>query len=168
MVASRMTTVGSRLVTVLRRGNVRAQGHCHGDILQYDLGLTHEGVAHVQRCWVLLDEGFQLQQPVTFSAPHRGWWYCDLVKTFDDGNTIIVQDFWIDIIVGPHGQPYRMLDLDEFGDAIAEGALTPADAADALTRTQRFLDRHLNSRNPATPNWPDFPPRRITDLMTHR
>jgi predicted RNA-binding protein associated with RNAse of E/G family len=41
------------------------------------------------------------------------------------------------------GRRYRLLDLDEFADAIDCGVLSPKQATDALRRWRRFLDRHL-------------------------
>ena len=53
-----------------------------------------------------------------------------------------------------------MLDLDEFADALRDGALS----LDGLGRWQRFLDRHLhNQRFPVT-GWTDFPPAAIATL----
>jgi predicted RNA-binding protein associated with RNAse of E/G family len=41
------------------------------------------------------------------------------------------------------GLHYRMLDLDEFADAVDAGLLTLEQGTDALRRWQRFIDRHL-------------------------
>jgi len=38
------------------------------------------GTDREQRSFVLLDTGFQINQPVTFPEPQRGWWYCGLVQ----------------------------------------------------------------------------------------
>jgi hypothetical protein len=50
------------------------------------------------------------------------------------------------------GRHSRLLDLDEFADAIEKGALSTTQATGALRRWQRFLDRHLHSdhAHPAT------------------
>lgn len=74
-------------------------------------------------------------------------------------------DQYIDVIVPTDGRPYRMLDLDEFADAVRDGALSLVEALDGLGRWQRFLDRHLHSqRFPAT-GWTDFPPATIAPLV---
>jgi hypothetical protein len=152
-------------VTVVRDGAVRAKGFRDGNAVVYDWGFTWEGAEKEQRSFVLLDTGFQINQPVIFTGRQRGWWYCDLVRVIDDGDTVHVGDHWIDVIVGPPDLPYRLLDLHEYGDAIASGTIDPATGADGLRRTQTFLDRHLHRwpeiRRDA---WPDFPPRAIAAL----
>jgi predicted RNA-binding protein associated with RNAse of E/G family len=96
---------------------------------------------------------------------YSGWWYCDLVRVVDEGDVVHVYDDWIDVIVGPGDHPYRVLDLDEFGQGLRDGMLSPAEAAAGLARTQAFLDRHLNRRHGAEQIWPDFPPRSIEPLI---
>jgi hypothetical protein len=152
-------------VTVVRDGAVRAAGFRDGDAVVYDWGFVWQGVPREQRSFVLLDTGFQINQPVIFPEQQRGWWYCDLVRVEDDGDTVHVDDHWIDVIVGPPDHPYRVLDLDEYADAMASGHIDPATGADGLRRTQTFLDRHLNRRHDTRRDtWPDFPPRTITRL----
>ncbi|GGR05934.1 hypothetical protein GCM10010168_23960 [Actinoplanes ianthinogenes] len=152
-------------VTVVRDGRVRAGGYRDGQAVVYDWGFTAHGVDYVQRSFVLLDTGFQINQPATFPEQQRGWWYCDLVRVVDEGHTVHVDDNWIDVIVGPPEHPYRVLDLDEYADAIAAGELDAADGVDGLRRTQLFLDRHLNRRHDTRRDrWPDFPPRAIAAL----
>jgi hypothetical protein len=52
---------------------------------------------------------------------------------------------------------------------MASGALSMADAADGLVRTQRFLDRRLNRRyDHAERAWLDFPPAEVEQLMDVR
>ena len=80
-----------------------------------------------------------MNQPVIFPAHQRDWWYCDLVRVVDDGDTVLVDDHWIDVIVGPPDHPYRVLDLDEYADAMAAGDIDPATGVDGLRRTQMFL-----------------------------
>jgi hypothetical protein len=59
-----------------------------------------------------------------------------------------------------------MIDIDEFGDALASGALSLADAIDGLRRWQLFLDTYLHVRGQLTrePFWQDFPPVCIQEL----
>lgn len=95
----------------------------------------------------------------------RGWWYCDLVRVVDDGDTVHVDDHWIDVIVGSPDHPCRVLDLDEYAEAIAAGDIDVGTGVDGLRRTQAFLDRHLNRRHDIRrDSWPDFPPRAIARL----
>jgi hypothetical protein len=153
-------------VTVLRNGQVRAAGLRLGDIVAYDWGFHYQGRDYEQRSFVLLDDGVQINQPVIFPAEQRGWWYCDLVSVTGDGGLLWVDDLWIDVIVGPPDQPYRLLDLHEYGEAIAAGQLSVADAVDGLSHMQRFLDRRLNRRHDAVRGWPDFPPAAVEAMLT--
>src|ERR1041384_5954219 len=69
------------------------------------------------------------------------------------------------VIVGPPDHPYRVLDLDEYADAIAAGDIDTATGVDGLRRTQTFLDRHLNRRHDIRRGvCPAFPPRAIAAL----
>jgi len=79
-------------VTVIRDGGVRARGYRDGDAIVYDWGFSWQGGEHEQRSFVLLDTGFQINQPVIFPEQQRGWWYCDLVRVVDDGHTVHVDD----------------------------------------------------------------------------
>ena len=152
-------------VTVIRDGSIRAAGYRTGDAVVYDWGFTWEGADREQRSFILLATGFQINQPVIFPEQQRGWWYCDLVHVVDRGNVVHVDDHWIDVIVGPPDHPYRVLDLDEYADAIAAGQIDTAVGIDGLRRTQNFLDRHLNRRHDTRRDtWPDFPPRAISAL----
>lgn len=159
-----MSLVGARPVTVIRDGRLRAAGLRVEGVLAYDWGFEVDGVPVVQRSFVLLDDGVQINQPVRFPPQQRGWWYCDLVRVRDEGARVWVDDLWIDVIVGPPDHPYRVLDLDEYGQAMASGELGAAEAVDGLVRTQRFLDRRLNRRHDTTRTWPDFPPAAVIAL----
>src|SRR3954454_11058938 len=97
-------------VTVVRDGKISAAGFRDGDAVVYDWGFTQAGVNYVQRSFVLLDVGFQMNQPASFPPQQRGWWYCDLVRGVDEVDTVHVYDDWIDVIVGPPDHPYRVLD----------------------------------------------------------
>ncbi len=154
------------MLTVIRDQTVRAPGVRAGEVIAYDWTFQLHGATHAQRSFVLLDDGIQINQPVLFPEQQRGWWYCDLVTVTDNGDTVHVDDMWIDIIVGPPNHPYRVLDLDDYAHALTDGRLTPAEAADGLTRAQRFLDRRLNRRHDTTRTWPDFPPQTVLDLLT--
>jgi hypothetical protein len=145
---------------------VRAEGIRWRGVVAYDWGFNDADGSHSQRTFVLLDDGVQISQPVRFPQEQRGWWYCDLVSVVEDGQVVHVDDLWIDFIVGPPDHPYRVLDLDEYADALADRRLTPVQAADGLRRAQRFLDRRLNRRHDITRAWPDFPPKPVVRLLT--
>jgi hypothetical protein len=66
---------------------------------------------------------------------------------------------YIDVLVPGDGRHQRLLDLDEFADAIEAGQLDIGTAVDGLRRWQRFLDRHLHAARDPNSQWTDFPPR---------
>ena len=105
---------------------------------------------------MLLDESVQLQLPLWPEFP-RGWWYVDLVDISEDGDRLMVQDWWIDRVVPPDG-PYRILDVHEYADALRKGPLTVEQAAVGLERVQAFVDGHLHRS-------PDFPPAALAPLL---
>jgi len=117
------------------------------------------------RSYLLLDEGIQMSCPPGFAEHHAGWWYVDLVEITEDGEMCSVMDQYLDVVVGPPDQPYRVLEMDEFGDAIASGELTGEQSVEGLRKFQRFIDTHLNRLGDSAHAWPDFPPRAIRPLV---
>jgi hypothetical protein len=120
----------------------------------------------IQRVFLLLDEHIQLNQPIVFTSYWDGWWYIDLVEIDESDDVITVRDVYVDLIVPPHVQPYRVLDLDDFADALQDSRLNVDDAARAMRNLQSFMDRHLHVRSAEMMNWQDFPPIGIRQLET--
>ena len=139
-----------------------AAGALRDGVAAYWWGFEQHGEPVEQLSFLLVDEGFLLSQPVGFPPTQRGWWYCDLVDVERDGELISFRDMFVDVIVGPPDHPYRVLDLDEYADAVTDGRLAAAQGADGLRRCQAFLDRHLNRRHEVDRSWPDFPPAGVT------
>lgn len=73
-------------------------------------------------------------------------------------------DLYVDVLVPVDGRHQRLLDLDEFADAIEAGSLDVGAAIDGLRRWQRFLDRHLHADRDPAERWTDFPPQRPREL----
>lgn len=159
-------SIGGERVTIIRDRAVRAAGVRWCDVIAYDWAFADGSGNHVQRSFVMLDDGVQINQPVLFPKDQQGWWYCDLVSVVDKGQVVHVDDMWIDVIIGPPDHPYLVLDLDEYADALSDGWLTPAEAAQGLRRAQRFLDRRLNRRHDTARTWPDFPTDAVELLLT--
>lgn len=108
-----------------------------------------------RRYFWLLDEAVQLVY-----EPY-GWhneWYVDIVDIAEEGDVVTITDRYVDVIVEGMGPTYRMLDLEEAGDALLGGRLTAAELAGALGACQRFLDRYLHRGAP-------FPPPAIRPLF---
>lgn len=145
-----------------------------GRVAAYEFAIPAEyhvrGDNRVQRSFLLLDEHVQLQEPLTFSAEFEGWWYVDLVEVDEGASGITVADHWLDVVVPPAGQPYQLRDLDEFGEALLAGQVTPEQAAAGLGRFQAFIDTYLHGPDRVTKHlelatsWYDFPPAALDPL----
>src|SRR5262249_19555008 len=107
-----------------------------GDAVTYDFELPPSfergpGRALVERTFVLLDLGVSFANPcwvrhtnsdgtvVDRRAEGHDTWYVDLVTVEQNGSTFAFRDLYIDVTVPMDGRHYRLLDLDEFADAIA-------------------------------------------------
>ncbi len=111
------------------------------------------------RHYVLLDESVKLvYEP-------WGWqkrWYIDLVHITTASDTIVeLTDLYVDIIVEGDGPTYRVIDLEEFVDALASGNIRVEELRDPLHRLQAFLDNHIHGGK-------DFPPACIGPFMPDR
>jgi hypothetical protein len=121
------------------------------------------GVSFANPCWVRhrRDDGVVVDR----SLEGRDTWYVDLVSVAVLGDVYTFHDLYVDVMVPMDGRHHRMLDLDEFADAITRGGLGTHEAADALRRWQRFLDRHLHAPREPIRGWTDFPPAAIEPLI---
>lgn len=149
-------------VTVVR-GKLRCQGVRIGRVAVYEFDIpsgvyVRPEATRRQRVFLLLDESAQLNQRVVFKPNRAGWWYVDMVEFEEQGDAIRVTDQYVDIIVGPPGYPYRVLDLHELAEALATGVLKDDQVVRVLVATQAFMERHLQGPNHDGPDWPDFPP----------
>ena len=153
-----------------------------GEVVAYEFELPQRfvpwpGRTRLERTFVLLDVGVSFANPcwVRREAPDgsvvevgpsgRESWYVDLVTVEAEGSRYTFRDLYIDVIVPTDGRHYRMLDLDEYADAIADRTLSLEDAVDGLRRWQRFLDRYLHTGRWPVSAWSDFPPESIRSLM---
>lgn len=160
---------GFHSVQVMRGAAGPFYGVQLGDVVAYDFALDdtftpRPGLTRWERAYLLLDLGVQFANPLFWRGDEATSWYVDLVRLTFEGDTITVDDLYIDVIIPTDGRPYRQLDLDEFAEAIGEGRLPLPEALDALTRWQRFLDRHLHDTRWPPATWTDFPPAAITPL----
>src|SRR5216683_3135242 len=157
----------------------------HAGVVAYEFELPDSfepwpGRTLIERTFVLLDLGVSFANPcwvrhvkpdgtVIDRAPEGSdTWYVDLVTVEQHEDGYIFRDLFIDIMVPMDGRHYRMLDLDEFADAIDNGSLNVEQATDALRRWQRFLDRHLHAERAPVGNWNDFPPAATLPLLELR
>jgi len=147
-----------------------------GDALAYEFELSPRlaswpGRTRLERVFVLLDLGVSMSLPAwrpavgaDRDAGAPSTWYVDLVHVTAEQNAVTVRDVYIDVLVPTGGRHQRLLDLDEFADAIEAARLDAGTAVDGLRRWQRFLDRHLHAARDPQGQWTDFPPRRLRDL----
>lgn len=70
------------------------------------------------------------------------YWYCDIIQVKADAtkNTVIIEDLLIDVILYEDGT-MRIMDLDEFSEALDLGLISQSEATYAL----RTLDSLLNT-----------------------
>lgn len=154
-----------------------------GDTVAYEFQLPDRfvpwpGRSLLERVFVLLDLGVSMALPcwrqmrtpegnvdgIDAHLDEPRTWYIDLVHVGYEEERIIVRDLYIDVMVPVDGRHQRMLDLNEYADAMEQGQLDPALAVDGLRRWQRFLDLHLHSGRDPGQDWTDFPPRRVRVL----
>lgn len=156
-------------------------GYRLGNVVAYEWELPEglepwPGRTLVERTFVLLDLGVSFSNPCwvrehrrdgsIFEADPRGRdsWYVDLITVEGEGERHLFRDLYIDVLVPTDGRHSRMLDLDEYADALADGTLSLDMAVDGLRRWQRFLDRHLHRGPWPADDWADFPPAAIRPL----
>lgn len=156
-------------VTVVSRIGTLPGVRC-GRVAAYDYEIPERhavrpGISRTMRYFLLLDEAVQMCQPLTWLGHDAGSWYVDLVSIIEDGDVIEVTDRDIDVIVLEPGRPYRVVDMDEFGDAIESGEHSVEDAIAGLRALQAFLEAHLNRPDGSAGPWPDFPPAAIGVLV---
>jgi len=139
------------------------------------------GRTRLERAFVLVDLGISMSQPqwrtmtrddgavidgIDHDREAQTTWYVDLVDVTDEGNGLWFRDLWIDAMVPTDGRHYRMLDLDEYADAIDAQDLPLDVALDGLRRWQRFLDEFLHSDRDPRAAWTDFPPSIISEVAS--
>jgi len=157
-------------------------GVLHGQVAAYEFKLPDSfepwpGRSLLERTFVLLDLGVSFANPcwvrhlkadgavIDRTQDGSDTWYVDLVTVEREGDRYTFRDLYIDVMVPMDGRHYRMLDLDEFADAIDNASLSIVLAIDALRRWQRFLDRHLHADRAPMGTWTDFPPAAILPLV---
>lgn len=156
-------------------------GFRQGNFIAYEFELPEQfepwpGRTRLERSFVLLDLGISLSNPpwvrqhkpdgsgVEIDPRGRDSWYVDLITIEQHANRYLFRDLYVDVMVPLDGRHYRLLDLDEYADAMAEGAMTMHEAVDGLRRWQHFMDRHLHTGRWPSDHWADFPPKAIRAL----
>ena len=131
-----------------------------GEVVAYDFQLPSSfepwpGRTRTERTFVLLDLGVSFANPCWVRHMRPG----------GSANRYTFRDLYIDVMVPTDGRHYRMLDLDEFADAIAKGLVSTETAIDGFRRWRTFLNRHLHAERAPAHEWTDFPPASIRPLL---
>ncbi len=80
-------------------------------------------------------------------APDDSDYYVDIVRVAEQGERWVVRDLYLDVLVFD-GVKTKILDTDEYLEALAEGHMDAAEASDALLNLHSFIDglaRHGHS-----------------------
>lgn len=102
-----------------------------------------------RKCVMFADES-SLEQVIPNAS-----WYVHVVDAVEaEPGVWVIEDRELDIVVEGDLRTYRVIDLDDFGQALCEGRIPLTDARRILERVQQFLDSHLHHRG-------GFPPREI-------
>lgn len=93
---------------------------------------------HGFSCYFLKD-GFKISK-FYYEDGSLLYWYCDIIShTYDpEADTYVFTDLLADVIIYPDGRT-RVVDLDELADALESGAITNAQAEDALRKLNKLL-----------------------------
>jgi predicted RNA-binding protein associated with RNAse of E/G family len=108
------------------------------------------------RHFVLMNEGIKLMYEPW------GWkdeWYADLIHIGKyNEDTIELKYMYIDVVIEGNGPTYRIIDLEEYADAVNQGIISLKDLRKQFIQLQLFLDNYLHRGK-------EFPPKVIIDLM---
>jgi len=66
-------------------------------------------------------------------------YYVDLIKVWEDQDYIYIEDMYVDVLLYEHAF-YHVIDMEEFGEALFERKISPAEGKRVLENTQRFVD----------------------------
>ena len=153
-----------------------------GEVIAYEFELPARfepwpGRTRLERTFVLLDVGVSFANPcwvrtrnpdgsiLQMDPKGRDSWYVDLLTVDVQGDRYTFRDLYIDVIIPTDGRHHRMLDLDEYADALADGTLSLEEGLDGLRRWQRFLDRYIHNDRWPQAGWSDFPPASVRRLF---
>jgi Protein of unknown function (DUF402) len=136
-----------------------------GSLLQRTFALLDLGVSMGIPCWrqMRAPDGTIIRSQ-NYDSGLAPSWYVDLVHVTSEGSSVILRDLYLDVMVPVDGRHQRMLDLEEFADAIGDGTVPVPVALDGLRRWQAFLDRCLHHGRDPRSGWTDFPPAAIAGL----
>lgn len=89
-----------------------------------------------------MDEGIKVSK-IFNTMDEVVYWYCDIIRTEQKGNSLIFHDLLVDVIVYPDGA-VKVVDLDELGLLLKQGEIDASFVSDALTFTNKLLGTIYN------------------------
>ena len=97
-----------------------------------------------QSCY-FLKEGYKVSR--FLRGDELVYWYCDIIdyEYIKDEDTYIFRDLLADVVVYPNGF-VKVLDLDEFEEALEAGSLTSQDVRKALRALSKLLNIIYNGK----------------------
>lgn len=86
-----------------------------------------------------MEEGIKVSK-ILNTEDELVYWYCDIIDTqyAEETNSYIFCDLLVDVLIYPDGSVH-VVDLDEIGDLLEKGLLSPALAAKALKTANHLL-----------------------------
>jgi hypothetical protein len=110
----------------------------------FELGYSHH-VREIYPQWGIgvstcMDHGTAVKHP-RLRFDH----YVDLVKVWEDQEYIYIEDMYVDVLIYERSY-YHIIDLEEFGQAVYDRQVSPAEAKRVLENTQKFVDSIKRSR----------------------
>jgi hypothetical protein len=156
-----MTMINAQPVTILF-DDAAWQGYRAQGFLYFDFETPERKAIRFfvfpEKCVMLVHRPW----PVAF-APYTEWLVHLVSAKAEDRQQLAwkVVDREIDVIVEPDLQTYRVIDLNDFGEAVAKGRIMPEDVRRLLTALQVFLDDYLHGGG-------RFPPAEIAKLAMEK
>lgn len=89
-----------------------------------------------------MKEGVKVSK-VFNAADELVYWYCDIIHTEKKDMNLIFHDLLVDIIIYPDGS-VKVVDLDELGSLLKDGAIDASFVSDALILSDRLLSSIYN------------------------
>lgn len=98
--------------------------------------------------YTFLNEGYKIGRFYDDSK-NLLFWYCDIIETHydSDTDTYTLLDLLIDIKIMPDGS-VKVIDLDEFAEAMQQKLITESQAVNALKITDMLLSKIYKSEFP--------------------
>lgn len=144
-------------VTVIFRnkhGSSAWEGCIEDSVIRFDF----ENPRGKRRFFVLPDKCVMMCDEFGLVPQFDRRWYVHLIDASEiKPGTWLVEDREIDVFVQEDLRTYRVVDMEEFADAVESARISVPDACRLLKALQAFLDDYLHSGG-------EFPPKEISKV----